>query len=472
MNKTIISVFMMLLMASSVMAATYPVRGSSNWDSSLFQWLNESHNSDGTLKDAKYLTSVVNFSGSYSDLTNKPVSIDEDSTDDWKLSNDSSAFDTRLALKSTDDVAEGSNLYFTTTRAVNAVDAAYANLDTDSTDDFDGVYSSLTGAPTVVSSFTNDAGYYVSSNFNTDFDTRLGLKSTTNLAEGANLYYTDTRFDSRLSAKSTTNLVEGTNLYYTQARFDTAFGGKSTSDLSEGTNKYFTDARAITAVEGTGNTYLDSEVDSALALKQNTISGDLDLGSNSLIAGTVKSSTVSGTVLVQPDADSSGRVRFFMNTLGNPLFNVWGHDSTSNTNKYITFGVFDNAAYTETGVATARAIITSGGNTGASDRNALEIQSPDQVRITAVDNILNLGNVRIAADTNIRFHPRTDAETDSAKYLTVDTVGQVQGADVELSTNSGDLVLNPSGEVSLKGGVDCISATAVTVVNGVVTACS
>jgi len=447
MKKTIISVFMMLLMASSVMAATYPARGSTNWDTSLLQWLNESHNSDGTLKDANYLTSVVNFSGSYTDLTNKPVSIDEDSTDDWKLSNDSSAFDTRLSSKSTADVAEGSNLYFTTTRAVNAVNAAYANLDTDSTDDFDGVYSSLTGAPTVVSSFTNDAGYYVASNFNTDFDTRLGLKSTTNLAEG-------------------------TNLYYTQARFDTAFGGKSTSDLSEGTNLYFTNARAIAAVEGTGNTYLDSEVDAALALKQNTISGNLDLGSNSLITGTVKSSTVSGTVLIQPDADSSGRVRFFRNTLGSPLFNVWGYDTTDATQKYITFGVFDDVGYTEAG-ATSRAIITSGGNT-AGTRNALEIQSPDQVRITAVDNVLNLGNVRIAADTNIKFHSRTDAETDSAKYLTVDTVGQVQGADVELSTNSGDLVLNPSGNVKIKNGIsqDCGAGTVITFVNGIATACA
>jgi len=152
---------MMLLMASSVMAATYPARGSTNWDTSLFQWLNVSMNEDGTLKSGSL---------NYTSLTNKPVDIDENTLDDWKLSNDSSAFDTRLALKSTADVTEGANLY------------------------------------------------------------------------------------------------------YTQARFDTAFGGKSTSDLSEGTNKYFTDARAIAAVEGTGNTYLDSEVDTALALKANLAS--------------------------------------------------------------------------------------------------------------------------------------------------------------------------------------------------------
>ena len=54
----------------------------------------------------------------------------------------------------------------------------------------------------------------------------------------------DTTFGSSLATRSTSDLSEGTNLYYTTARFDTAFGGKSTSDLSEGTNLYYTDARA------------------------------------------------------------------------------------------------------------------------------------------------------------------------------------------------------------------------------------
>jgi hypothetical protein len=90
------------------------------------------------------------------------------------------------------------------------------------------------------------------------FDTRLGTKDTGDLSEGSNLYYTDARADARvnlqtganldLSSKSTTNLSEGTNLYYTDARADArvtaGFSSKSTSDLSEGTNLYFTDARA------------------------------------------------------------------------------------------------------------------------------------------------------------------------------------------------------------------------------------
>jgi len=117
----------------------------------------------------------------------------------------------------------------------------------------------------------------------------LEASSTTNLAEGTNLYFTNTRvytkakaafkagsntsitFDDALQTitiasqgnvqsvntktgavvLTTTDISEGTNLYYTQARFNSAFTAKSTSDLSEGTNEYFTAAR-VRAVVLTG----------------------------------------------------------------------------------------------------------------------------------------------------------------------------------------------------------------------------
>jgi len=44
----------------------------------------------------------------------------------------------------------------------NSLSNVPVNLDTDSTDDFDGNYTSLVGAPTLVSAFTNDAGYLTS----------------------------------------------------------------------------------------------------------------------------------------------------------------------------------------------------------------------------------------------------------------------------------------------------------------------
>jgi|GEM_PF-6975595 len=53
-----------------------------------------------------------------------------------------------------------------------------------------------------------------------------------------------------LSNSTTTDLAEGTNLYYTQGRFDTALTAKSTTDLSEGTNLYYTDERVDDRVNG------------------------------------------------------------------------------------------------------------------------------------------------------------------------------------------------------------------------------
>jgi len=57
------------------------------------------------------------------------------------------------------------------------------------------------------------------------------------------LEVSETQPVANLSNTTTTSLAEGTNLYYTQGRFDTAFTAKSTTDLSEGTNLYFTDER-------------------------------------------------------------------------------------------------------------------------------------------------------------------------------------------------------------------------------------
>lgn len=56
-------------------------------------------------------------------------------------------------------------------------------------------------------------------------------------------YHTDARALTWLGTRSTSDLAEGTNLYWTTSRFNSAFGGKSTTDLAEGTSLYFTDER-------------------------------------------------------------------------------------------------------------------------------------------------------------------------------------------------------------------------------------
>jgi len=68
----------------------------------------------------------------------------------------------------------------------------------------------------------------------------LATKSTTNLIEGTNLYYSVARFLSQFALMNTGNLTEGTNLYYTDLRFDNRLTTKTTNDLIQGTtNKYY-----------------------------------------------------------------------------------------------------------------------------------------------------------------------------------------------------------------------------------------
>ena len=94
------------------------------------------------------------------------------------------------------------------------------------------------------------SGYYFG-NAST-LTSRLHGLSTTDLAEGTNLYYTQARFDTAFGNKTTSDLTEGTNLYYTVARANTAidnrFTDKSTTDLAEGTNLYYTTGRANLAI--------------------------------------------------------------------------------------------------------------------------------------------------------------------------------------------------------------------------------
>ena len=146
-----------------------------------------------------------------------------------------------------DDISEGSsNLYYTSTRVNSAFDTRLATKTTDN----------LTEGSTNL--------YFTS----TRFDNSLGTKTTDNLTEGStNLYFTNTRFDNRLSTKTTDNLSEGsTNLYYTSTRvnsaFDTRLATKTTDNLTEGsTNLYFTTARARSSFSAGSNiTIVDGQI--------------------------------------------------------------------------------------------------------------------------------------------------------------------------------------------------------------------
>lgn len=91
---------------------------------------------------------------------------------------------------------------------------------------------------------------------------------TDDISEGStNFYYTETRFDNSFSTKTTSNLSEGANLYWTTARgeamFDNKMSNATTDDLAEGsTNLYYTDARADARVQAA----IDDSTSSATTL--------------------------------------------------------------------------------------------------------------------------------------------------------------------------------------------------------------
>jgi hypothetical protein len=89
--------------------------------------------------------------------------------------------------------------------ATNAVESVFGRI---------GIVTAQVGDYTTDQVTEGTNLYYTQSRF----DSAFTAKSTTNLSEGTNLYYTQSRFDSAFTAKSTTNLSEGTNLYYTNAR--------------------------------------------------------------------------------------------------------------------------------------------------------------------------------------------------------------------------------------------------------------
>lgn len=178
-------------------------------------------------------------------------------------------FATNFATKTTTNLPEGSNLYYTNTRARTALSiTAGTGIDYNNTT---GVFAlsaipnaSLTNSSVTINSLVVALGSSIT-------------LTTTNIAEGTNLYWTDARFDTRFSTKTTTNLAEGSNLYYTQTRFNTAFTAKSTTDLAEGTNLYYTDTRSRAAIS-----------ESAVGLDYSSGSGVLSLTAGYAIPTTVK----------------------------------------------------------------------------------------------------------------------------------------------------------------------------------------
>ena len=152
----------------------------------------------------------------------------------------SSAITAAINALTTSDIEEGSNLYFTDGRAANAA----ANLLTSATKS----NITITG---------NGSGLTITA------ENGVADSTTSDLAEGTNLYFTDERAQDAIGNAIAAGAQSGITVTYGDAGNKIDFTvadqwvGKDTDDLAEGTtNLYFTTARARTSISGgTGITY-------------------------------------------------------------------------------------------------------------------------------------------------------------------------------------------------------------------------
>jgi len=148
-----------------------------------------------------------------------------------------------LSVFSTTDLSEGSRLYYTDARANSAIDTRVdkafvdaLDVDADTLDGNDSNfylnYNNLNNTPVNVSEFNNDINYI----------------TLTDLSASGDLIYDNTTGE--LSV-----------ITYKSADFDTDFSNKTTDDLTEGTNQYFTGANVDAYLSaGTGVTYNSGEI--------------------------------------------------------------------------------------------------------------------------------------------------------------------------------------------------------------------
>jgi hypothetical protein len=233
--------------------------------------------------------------------------------------------DEEIAALNTDDIEEGSNnLYFTNQRAIDAVGGTIGDaIDDLTTDDieegatnqyFTDIRAKGSAADLIVNAIKtnititgNEDGLTITA------ENGVADSTTTDLAEGTNLYFTNQRaLDATAAAYDVAGAAataEGNANDYT----DTEIGDLTTDDIEEGeTNLYFTNQRALDAtaaaydVVGSGagaltqaNDYTDGEITTALTTAQgyaDTAEADAKAYVDDLIGDATVDGTTGNTV--------------------------------------------------------------------------------------------------------------------------------------------------------------------------------
>jgi hypothetical protein len=165
---------------------------------------------------------------------------------------------------STSYITEGSNLYYTNTRADARADVriaassinALSDVDTITAAPTNGQVLTWTGSAWTPSTVSGGSGAVASVNGLTGAVTL----NTDSVSEGsANQYYTNARWDTRLGTKTTDNLTQGSiNKYFTDTLARGAFGAGTGISYNSGTGTISLNATTDNVTEGSTNLYYTS----------------------------------------------------------------------------------------------------------------------------------------------------------------------------------------------------------------------
>ena len=208
--------------------------------------------------DAGYITSAAVFSGSYNDLTDTPTIpstlgnlsnvsnntpadgqhlVFDGATNQWKPSHASAGSESGYSdADSRNALSNGIGLSYNSSTGTFALNATISNLlDVDASGIQNGQVLKWNGSEFVPGDDTV-------------------LQSTDQLAEGStNLWYSDSRVDNVLNQKTTTDIAEGVNLYFTSDRvndiLDTQIVAGTGINISTGANNVKTISATVSSLD-------------------------------------------------------------------------------------------------------------------------------------------------------------------------------------------------------------------------------
>ncbi len=225
----------------------------------------------------------------------------------------------------------------------------------------------------------------------------------------------DTDFDNRLGAKTTSDLAEGSNKYYTEDRVDTNFSSKDTGDLSEGSNKYYTEARVIANTDVAANTGKRHNI---LTLHADASSAGLSLTDQELKH--TKSDTTHNGYLDKADfIIFNGKADKSSGDIKETPFSITNNQTTS---QVITGFEFDN-----TTVRSFEALVSVEIDATTNLFEVMRIFGINKDGAWTIERVPSDGN-NIGDDTGILFSIATATGKGQMRYTSEDQAGFVSGS--------------------------------------------